>query len=99
MMLIVNNYLRGIMSKTKESSKESTKALKINSIDDVYNLGGGVMRIAADLKVHSRTIERWASEGVPEKYHLDLCDLYGCAPLELYKLSLKMRMGKRALND
>jgi transposase-like protein len=81
---------------TSKGSKEPIKLARINTVQDVYDLGGGVMQVAADLKVHSRTIERWVKEGIPERYHIDLCDLYGCTPIELYKLSLKIRMAKRA---
>lgn len=72
------------------------KIIKINNIQNLYDLGGGVMQIAADLKVHSRTVERWREFGVPESYHIRLSELYGATPIELYKLSLKIRGYKKA---
>lgn len=72
------------------------KVTKIADIQDVYDMGGGVMQIAADLKIHSRTVERWREYGVPESYHIRLSELYGMTPVELYKLSLKIRGYKKA---
>jgi hypothetical protein len=68
---------------------------KINNMQDVYQACGGVMRIAADLGVHSRTIERWREVGIAEKYHAVLAEKYGLFPIELYKLSQKIRNARR----
>lgn len=68
---------------------------KINNIQDLYNLAGSVQRIAADLNVHQVTVERWREYGIPESYHIRLSELYGATPIELYKLSLKIRGYKK----
>ena len=63
----------------------------IKHVQDLYDHCGGVMRIAADLKVHSRTIERWNKHGIPDSYWNLLSKLYGVTPLELFKLNGKLR--------
>jgi len=63
---------------------------KINSINDLFALAKP-QQIAADLDKHQRTIDRWREAGVPESYHIKLAKLYGVDPLDLYKLSLKIR--------
>jgi hypothetical protein len=68
-----------------------TNPTKIDSIDDLFSLAGSVQQIAADLNKHQRTIERWREKGVPEEYHIRLNELYGVTPIDLYKLSLKIR--------
>lgn len=73
-----------------------SKPIKLNTIQDLCDLAGSLQQIAADLKVHQKTIERWREAGIPEKYHIRLCELYGATPFELYKLSLKIRGYKAA---
>lgn len=74
-----------------KKNKEPIKLARINSIQDVYDLGGGIMQIAADLKVHSRTVERFRKVGINPKYYDKLSDLYGCTPIELFNLTRKIQ--------
>ena len=69
--------------------------LKINNIQDLFDLAGSSMRIAADLNIHQYTVERWGLAGIPNKYHETLAELYGATPIELYKLSQKIRARKK----
>ena len=65
--------------------------INIKHMQDLYELGGGVMRVAADLKVHSRTVERWREHGIPDKFWEPLHKLYGVTPFELFRLNAKIR--------
>lgn len=65
--------------------------INIKHMEDVYEIGGGVMRIAADLEVHSRTVERWREFGIPDKFWDKLHKLYGITPFELFRLNAKIR--------
>ncbi len=65
---------------------------KINHIQDLFSMAkGGVTEIAYKLGLHYRTIENWRVAGVPSKYHEKLNKLYGATPIELYKLTQKIR--------
>jgi hypothetical protein len=63
---------------------------EIRHINDLYDKCGGVMQIASDFKVHSRTVERWRL-GIPEHYWAKLDDLYGIKPYECFKLNAKLK--------
>jgi hypothetical protein len=72
------------------------KKTELESIQEVYDAGGSIQQIAADLDKHQVTIERWREWGVPESYHIELTERYGqrnslINPYNLYKLSLKIR--------
>ncbi len=64
---------------------------KLNNMQDLYNLAGSSVQIAASLKLHQYTVERWKVAGIPYKYYDKLCDLYDVTPFELFKLSNKAR--------
>lgn len=75
----------------------STKKItKINNMQDLYDLAGSATQIAADLKIHQYTVERWKISGIPLKYWDSLADHYGATPVELYKLSQKIRSFRKA---
>lgn len=67
------------------------KPRKLNTMQDLYELAGSSVQIAAALKLHQYTVERWKVAGIPHKYYEPLCELYGVAPYELFKLSNKVR--------
>ena len=68
----------------------------IKYVQDIYDLAkGGSMEIAYKLQVHSRTVERWPRQGIPDKYWQQLHELYGVTPLECFKLNARIR-GYRA---
>jgi len=74
----------------------STKKVnKIIQMQDLYELAGSAVQIAADLKIHQYTVERWKLTGVPVKYWQALIDKYGATPIELFNLSQKIRNKKR----
>jgi len=73
-----------------------TKPTSIKSIQDLFDLAGNAQRVASDLNIHQYTVERWRIAGVPNKYHERLAELYGATPIELYKLSQKIRSYRKA---
>lgn len=71
------------------------QTVKISNIQDLFDMAGGAVKIAAYLKLHQYTVERWRLSGIPDKYHDSLCKKYGATPYELYSLSQKIRRKTR----
>lgn len=67
------------------------KTQEIKHAQDIYNLEPlGAIGIAAKLRVHQKTVERWAFYGVPETYWAFLRDEYGVTPFEIVRFNDKI---------
>lgn len=69
---------------------------KITCIQDLFELAGGSVRLAAFLQKHfptmsQWTVERWKKIGIPQKYWEYLIKEYDITPAELFHISNKAR--------
>jgi hypothetical protein len=60
---------------------------ELKTYRDLYDhVRGGIKKIAYDLNLLERSVERWERYGHLEKYDEKLCELYGVTKIELRKM-------------
>lgn len=66
-----------------------TSKIRIKTVYDLLESVGGAARLAARLKIHQFTVDRWIKNGVPVKYWKQIMELSGASPEVLYSVSQK----------
>lgn len=67
------------------------KLQEIKHAQDIYDLEPrGIIGIAYKLNCHTRTVERWAKYGIPERHWGQLHKTYGITPYELFRFNEKI---------
>lgn len=67
----------------------STKRIKC--IDDIYDLGGGTMKLAIALDVTQNAVWNWKQAGVPRKHWPALVEMFDLNPSDLYEIDEDIR--------
>ena len=63
----------------------------LNSIEDLFIKAGGSVDIAAFLRLHQWTVDRWVNLGIPRKHWKALSKKYKVTSFELHMITEKAR--------
>ncbi len=65
--------------------------MTIKNIEELFEIAGGAVHIAAKLKLHQVSVERWMEQGVPWKYWDELTKNYKITIEDLHEINKKIR--------
>ena len=68
----------------------------IQTYDDLIARAGTEEKLAIFFKMHTFSIQRWARNGIPNKYWEELIRKYEVTPAELYTVNQNIRKARRA---
>jgi hypothetical protein len=62
---------------------------EIKNIQDLFDMAGGSVHLAAFLELNQYTVDRWHKNGIPRKYWASIVSKYNTSVAELFHISEK----------